>query len=90
MAQTLNITIDDLRSLDVFSGLPGETLEALLRLGRACHWGRNQELLSCDALVDEHYYFLLRGIVTVAVDPSASASAPGGHSRRGRDAWSED
>ncbi len=68
MVQTVPITSDTLRGLDVFSALPAPALEQLLRLGKLRQLSRNQSLSSEPSAGAEHYYFLLRGAVAIALE----------------------
>jgi thioredoxin reductase/Fe-S-cluster-containing dehydrogenase component len=72
MVQTVPITSDTLRGLDVFSALPAPALEQLLRLGKLRHLSRSECLSSEPRADSEHYYFLLRGAVAIALQSDES------------------
>lgn len=69
MVHTEHITSDHLRGLDVFRGLHAVTLERLLRVGKVRHMPPRERLSYGLRGVGRHYYFLLRGVVVIALDP---------------------
>ena len=71
MVHTAHITSDYLRELDVFRGLPSATLQRLLRVGNVRHMLPRECLASGLGGVGQRYYFLLRGVVAIALDRDA-------------------
>jgi thioredoxin reductase (NADPH) len=69
MDHTELITSDHLRGLDVFRGLSEPALQRLLGAGTVCHMSPQERLASQFSGVARHYYFLLRGVVAIALVP---------------------
>jgi len=69
MVHTEHITSDQLRGLDVFGGLPTTTLRRLVRVSKVRHLSPRDRLSSGLRGFGPHYYFLLRGVVAITLDP---------------------
>ncbi len=69
MVHTEHITSDQLRGLDVFKGLPAVTLQRLVQVSKVRQLSARDRLSSGVRGVGPHYYFLLRGVVAITLDP---------------------
>lgn len=63
------MTSEQLVGLDGFAGLSAESLERLFRSGRVLHLTPRQKLLDARARGAADYYFLLRGVIAIALEP---------------------
>ena len=67
------VTVESLRSMSVFAGLPEPALNQLLRTSQVQHLGRYQRLSSLARNGGESYCFVLSGVVSIAVDREETA-----------------
>lgn len=68
MAHAAHVTHDDLHGLDVFSGLSTPALDWLLQVGTVRQLSRRERLAPKLEGPEAHYYFLLRGVMAIAIE----------------------
>ena len=75
MVPTIQVSSELLRELDVFKPLPPSELEWLLRVGKARQLLPRERLRTEVPKPDPNYYFLLHGIVAIALNPATPAAS---------------
>ena len=84
MAPPPDITSDHLRRLDVFNGLAGASLDWLLQVGKVRNLSPRERLSSGPDGTGRHYFFLLRGVVAITLEPDTSRELAGNDADRRR------
>jgi thioredoxin reductase/formate hydrogenlyase subunit 6/NADH:ubiquinone oxidoreductase subunit I len=82
MAHTVHISSDYLRELDVFKELPATELEQLLRVGNVRHLEPRETISADSGTASASYYFLLRGVVAIAIEQGSPSVPPARASKR--------